>query len=103
MRGAPPKPGGADWVLLFCDLLAALMVWPVMTTSPSFRSPSTTSVEAPSVRPTLMRRGCGLPSAPSTHTRLVCPGSTGEDDDANCPRAPCCGEPSPVESPTFGD
>src|SRR5947209_11767750 len=92
-RGAPPNPGGADCVLLLCDLLAAVMFCPVMTTSPSCRSPSTTSVEAPSVKPILMRRACGLPSGPSTQTRLVWPGSTGQVDGANCTRAPCCAEP----------
>jgi hypothetical protein len=42
-RGAPPKPG-ALCAFVFCVFAALAMVCPMMTASPSFKSPSTTSV-----------------------------------------------------------
>ena len=68
----------------------------MITISPSCKLPSTTSVDAPSDRPTLIRRDCGLPSWPSTQTRRVWPSNTGELAGANrrSPPLPCC--PSPV-------
>src|SRR6185436_377408 len=70
VRGAPPNPGAALWFELdFAALLES--VWPVMTISPSTRLPSTISVAAPSVRPILIRRRCGLPSCPITQTARV--------------------------------
>jgi len=79
VRCAPPKPGA---VCVVVDLLAADKVSLVIASSPSCKFPSTTSVETPSVKPILMRRACGWPSAPSTQTTRVCPGSTGAEAGA---------------------
>src|SRR6185503_14782663 len=61
VRGAPPNPGAAVWFEFDFAALAE-RVWPVTTISPSTRLPSTISVDAPSVRPILIRRRCGVPS-----------------------------------------
>ena len=50
VRGALPNPGGRRLrVRVRCS--RPISVWPVITMSPSFKSPSTTSVDAPSLRP----------------------------------------------------
>ena len=70
VRGALPNPGGRDCVFALTRSRQNLS-GPVMTISPSFRSPSTTSVAAPSLRPTVIRRRSGLPSWPITQTTRI--------------------------------
>src|SRR6185369_9158798 len=67
-RGALPNPGGVDCV----DVrVAPEICCPVITMSPSFRLPSTTSVAEPSLRPVVILRRSGLPSWPSTQTTRI--------------------------------
>src|SRR5215475_7048494 len=68
--GPPPNPGARCW--LFC-LSSALIFWATMIISPSFKSPSTTSVDVPSVMPSLTLRSCGVLLGPSTQTMRTCP------------------------------
>src|SRR6185295_10119730 len=69
VRGALPNPGGVDCV--FAVLLAPEICWPVITMSPSFSSPSTTSVADPSLKPTVILRRSGLPFWPITQTTRI--------------------------------
>jgi len=61
-RGFISLPEDNPTALAVFALLALESVCPVITISPSTKLPSTTSVAAPSVRPTLIRRRCGFPS-----------------------------------------
>src|SRR6185503_8672322 len=85
VRGAAPKPGADDWFAF--GLLALDNVCPVTTSSPSTRLPSRTSVETPSVRPTLILRRSGCPFVLITQTIRVWPASTGAVAGANCESA----------------
>src|SRR5262245_10040988 len=76
--GMPPNPGGRCW--LFCGLSSAGRFWPTMIVSPSFRSPSITSVVVPSVMPSLITRDCGFLSGPSTQTTPLLTSRNGVDD-----------------------
>ncbi len=66
----------------------------MITTSPSWRLPDTTSTAEPSLRPTTIRRGCGFLSEPMTQTIRVWPGNTGAVDGVigfwSWPPAACC-------------
>ena len=72
----------AVW-FVYCELrFAPEIVWPVITMSPSFKSPSTTSVADPSLRPTLILRDRVCHPGPTPRRRGFDLARTGADAGA---------------------
>src|SRR5215470_7006491 len=92
--GMPPNPGGRCW--LFCGLSSAGRFWARMIVSPSFKSPSITSVAMPSVMPSLTTRDCGLLSGPITQMMPLLTSWNGVVDDIGRLLAPSAPKKEPL-------